>query len=984
MADIPLFPDESNMARFQDFVNIQKEISEHLLAQKHLYADIGRINRDVEDRLIKRRVKELDMLNLIQKQNVKYNELVAKRGTLSGQAAKDLENDIDATLQLIEYNRKLIDLSKLASSVEVEMAKKRYEEDHKYFNFASTQAKKLLGLKVNEVDLTASMGEELIKLGVRGELLANTFGAIIMMLKGGYDLFNKMDKAAWDFRKAMGMTRLEAATIRKDVQRIAIDNMAMGVTVESVYKSYQELGKVVGGVHNVTKSMAEDVSLMSAQLGVSEVTSAGFLRNMSAISKNSMESQTNMMYVASSMSAAAGVGLEDVMKSVASRSTQTLTMMSRVPNIALRSAIELKRMGSSLDQAARSSRHILDFTENVNEEMEASVLLGRSINLQRARELAYNRDLEGSTKEILRISKSVNFEKLDVFQQEAFAKATGKSVDELLNMLQTSRQLERVQRAGTPEQKAQLALYEKMRNENEKAAKARAKDASLMLRTMNNQTRLAAISAKWNALLAKAQEFLLPIVDKMLELVLPAMDITMAIAKWSFVLGAPLAMMFTMGKTMYTIGHGMNMMLTTGFKLSRFFAGMANLGLKLMGPWNRISALVGMVLGKLGFFGKFLGFFGKLLGPIGWVITAFQAIGGFIKGWNSTTGNWIQKLGGGLMGALRNIIPGFDYIVKAVKWIGGWIWKIVTFSFKWLTLPGLLIQAYKGLKNMFPETFAAIGNLLGKVWGVFTKILGVGWQIAKMLFGAWWSGVKLIWSGVKMIWNAFAEPIAAVWGMVKSFFGLMGAYWKAYVSGPISKFFGSFSGGLDHMLASIINGFTSLAGSIWHALTDPFKRAWGWVKGLWGGSSPSQVGLSILNGIMSIGPMIFNALTAPFRKGMAWIIDKVPGMGKMAEKLRGGMSSSVEKKATAAYIPAVNVTPKGTEVAPFTRKPGEKGKDEKESNQPMSEATGQKICSLLEKILAKDNNIHMDGQLLSSHLARQTEFRGGYGVNKVA
>ena len=50
----------------------------------------------------------------------------------------------------------------------------------------------------------------------------------------------------------------------------------------------------------------------------------------------------------------------------------------------------------------------------------------------------------------------------------------------------------------------------------------------------------------------------------------------------------------------------------------------------------------------------------------------------------------------------------------------------------------------------------------------------------------------------------------------------------------------------------------------------------------------------------------------------------------------------------------------------------------------MSEATGQKICSLLEKILAKDNNIHMDGQLLSTHLARQTEFRGGYGVNKVA
>ena len=364
---------------------------------------------------------------------------------------------------------------------------------------------------------------------------------------------------------------------------------------------------------------------------------------------------------------------------------------------------------------------------------------------------------------------------------------------------------------------------------------------------------------------------------------------------------------------------------------------------------------------------------------------AFQGISGFIKGWNSSTGSWIQKLGGGLMGALRGIIPGFDYIVKAVKWIGGWIWKIVAFSFKWLTLPGLLIQAYKGLKKMFPETFAAIGNLLGKVWGVFKKILGVGWQIVKMIFGQWWTGIKLIWSGVKMVWNAFAEPIAAIWGMVKSFFGLIGAYWKAYVSDPIKKFFGAFSGGFDHMLASIINGFTDLAGGIWHALTDPFKEAWNWVKELWGGNSPSRVGMSILQGIVSIGGNIFDALTAPFRKGLAWIADKIPGMGKVAEKLRGGVSGgSVEKRAQAAYIPAVTVTPEGTKIAKSKDKDKRAGEKEKEESAPMSEETGCKIVALLEKILAKDTNVSMDGQLLSSHLARQTEFRGGYGVNKVA
>ena len=106
-------------------------------------------------------------------------------------------------------------------------------------------------------------------------------------------------------------------------------------------------------------------------------------------------------------------------------------------------------------------------------------------------------------------------------------------------------------------------------------------------------------------------------------------------------------------------------------------------------------------------------------------------------------------------------------------------------------------------------------------------------------------------------------------------------------------------------------------------------------------------------------------------------------MGSPLGRLFGG-AKSLEARVKAAYIPAVTVTPQETKIETAGRRktPGEKA--EKEEMQPMSEETGQKIVSLLEKILAKDTNVHMDGQLLSTSLARQTEFRGGYGVNKVA
>ena len=928
MADIPLYPDAKNVDTFRDFVNIQKEIFDLLMAQKKEYEQIGRINLDIEKRVVARRVEEKKWMDLISTKIIERGELMEK----SIKATSD--KDLDLSKALLKDNERIIDtarerlnLSMASSNIEIDMAKRKYEDENKYFTFASSSVKKLFGIEAKVFDVTKGWGEEFIKLGVRGELIVNTLGAVLMMLAGAFTLFTKFDTAAWGFRKAMGATRPDVADIRKQAQGMAIEFMGIGVTIDGAYKSFQALGMSVGGIHNVTKSMAEDVAIMSAQLGISEETSAGFLRNMAAISKHTMESQVNSMYIAQNMSAAAGVQLDQVMGDISKRSEKTLLMMSRMPNVALRTAIELRRMGTDLNAAANSSRHILDFDESIREEMEASVLLGRSINLQRARELSYRRDLEGSTKEILRITKSINFENLDVFQQEAFSRATGKSVDELLRMLQASRQLEHVQRSGTPQQKEQLALYEKMRKSNEAAVKARAKDFEATYRVMANQERITAITAKWNALLAKAQEWLLPIIDKMLELALPAMDVAVAIMKWSFVLGAPLAMLFRIGKTIEVVGLGLAIWFEKSSKISNIFFKIAGFGNKLMGPWMRISALFGGVLAKLGFFGKFLGFFGKLLGPIGWVITAFQAIGGFIKGFNSTTGGWISKLGGGLMGALRNIIPGFDYIVRAVKWVWGWLVKIVEFSFKWFSPISWIINGFKLLKSLFPETFAALGGLFGKVWEYMKQAFSMAWDIVKVLF-KWTNPIWLVIQGINMIGPSIANTFGGAWSALKDFFGSM---------------FAGIGGIKDRFVGAI--------------------KAWA-------------------GAVDSFGAYIVKRITLAFQRAFTWVADKFASVINFFSKILGG--GGVEKKAAAAYIPAATITPTGTTVNPLKKEGALPAKGGGSETEHMSEETGQKMVALLEKILKKDSNVHMDGQLLSTHLARQTEFRGGYGVNKVA
>ena len=79
---------------------------------------------------------------------------------------------------------------------------------------------------------------------------------------------------------------------------------------------------------------------------------------------------------------------------------------------------------------------LLDYQSSIDAEMEASVLLGRSLNLGKARELAYNGDIEGSMKAALEAAGGIEeFGKMDYYQKQAVAKALGVSVGEMQKMV---------------------------------------------------------------------------------------------------------------------------------------------------------------------------------------------------------------------------------------------------------------------------------------------------------------------------------------------------------------------------------------------------------------------------------------------------------------------------------------------------------------------------------------------------------------------
>ena len=102
------------------------------------------------------------------------------------------------------------------------------------------------------------------------------------------------------------------------------------------------------------------------------------------------------------------------------------------PDNLAKAAIQANKLGLSLKDIGQVAEGILDFEGSLNKELEASVILGRNINLQRARELALSNDLQGVAVEITKqVGSEAEFNQLNLIERKALAESIGLSVEQL-------------------------------------------------------------------------------------------------------------------------------------------------------------------------------------------------------------------------------------------------------------------------------------------------------------------------------------------------------------------------------------------------------------------------------------------------------------------------------------------------------------------------------------------------------------------------
>ena len=425
-------------------------------------------------------------LSNAEKAKREYNNLVS--------ISKQLSNNQEEITDLSDKQLKKLRSSAEESVKEIGRITKKIE-DQKKGGEALTQAEKALmaarggGLKL-ENELIQKVKDELElrersneAMGVAGNVISG-----LTAISGGFSKALKLDKVEKDMRAVAD----EAARTKDEFGKIKVLAAGVGsaisnafstlsdpsVILGAVVSAFGKLGKaqksfrqqtgqnaetfrglnlsatslvdLIGASTALSKELGVNASVVFSTQTIGEVAELTELMGMGAheaaqLAKFAKLSGQELDVVTDNMEASfkafvqtngAAINIKDVMNDVGSASAAVTLSLGSQPEKIQQAAMEARKLGLSLEQVDKIAGSLLDFESSIQAEMEAEMLTGKELNLDKARQLALANDLEGVAKEIGKnegIMKA--FSSGNRIQQEATAKAMGMSREEMAKMI---------------------------------------------------------------------------------------------------------------------------------------------------------------------------------------------------------------------------------------------------------------------------------------------------------------------------------------------------------------------------------------------------------------------------------------------------------------------------------------------------------------------------------------------------------------------
>jgi hypothetical protein len=341
---------------------------------------------------------------------------------------------IQDALSTEEIKNKLLDIEKEKNELEKQgllTDKKRLELEDKAYT-----------IKQKAIDSTNNLNNKFRSLGVFAKELGVGFKKSltdpVTLITFFVGKALDANKQTVELGKALGYAGGRAELYRESIAAIARGSGNIFATTENLVESFNELAQATGFVYEYSADQLLTQTKLTKQVGLQADEAAQIQRFAIVTGKSSEETYRSFVrgLTAARNQLRVGINFKAALAEASKISGQLAANLGNNPEMIAKAVVTAKAFGMTLEQVAAAGDKLLDFGGSIESELKAELLLGRQINLERARAAALAGDQVTLTEELAKnVGTAAEFTKLNRLQQNALAESVGMTSDQLAETL---------------------------------------------------------------------------------------------------------------------------------------------------------------------------------------------------------------------------------------------------------------------------------------------------------------------------------------------------------------------------------------------------------------------------------------------------------------------------------------------------------------------------------------------------------------------
>ena len=248
----------------------------------------------------------------------------------------------------------------------------------------------------------------------------------------------KNNKKITEFSRSMAMSTSEAKDFAGEFSSIAFSSDDINTTTANLVHNFQDMSEALGFMAKFSKDTLETSTKLQYTLGISAESVANLAGAAEVAGGNFDDQYKNALAISHEAQKEVGVrvDLRKVLEQTGKITGQIRANLGGSIEEIAEAVTKATLFGSTLEDVANMGSKLLDFESSITSELEAEMLIGKNLNLERARAAALAGDQVTLMEELnSQMGSLEDFQNMNVIQQQALASAMGMTGDQLSDIL---------------------------------------------------------------------------------------------------------------------------------------------------------------------------------------------------------------------------------------------------------------------------------------------------------------------------------------------------------------------------------------------------------------------------------------------------------------------------------------------------------------------------------------------------------------------